>query len=92
MGDLDHILHDRDAIGFYPLASSLQSPPASVAEKYVAALTAPQDLITDPFACTPTTARVARQAGRRAILFDHNWLWAGLPARWRRCRTRISAA
>ncbi len=78
MGALDYFIPDRDPPSFYPLASFLQSPPASVAEKYVAALSQPGDLIIDPFACKPTLARIALQMGRRAILFDHNPLWAWL--------------
>lgn len=75
---LGYFIPDRDPPGFYPLASFLQSPPASVAEKYIAAFSQPGDLIIDPFACKPTLARLALQMGRRAILFDHNPLWAWL--------------
>jgi hypothetical protein len=78
MGALDYFVPDRDVPDFYPLASFLQSPPRSVAEKYIAAFTEPGDLIIDPFACKPTVARLAQQMGRRAILFDNNPLWAWL--------------
>lgn len=75
---IDYFIPDRDPPVFYPLSSFLQSPPKSVAEKYVAEYTAPGDLIIDPFACKPTIARIAQQMGRRAILFDNNPLWAWL--------------
>lgn len=78
MGALDYFIPDRDPPAFYPLSNFLQSPPVSVAERYVAAFTEPGDLIIDPFACKPTLARVAHKMGRRAILFDNNPFWAWL--------------
>lgn len=73
---LDHFIPDRDAPAFNLLGSFLSSPPASVAEKYIAAYTAPGDLIIDPFATTPAIARLALQIDRRAIAFESNPLWA----------------
>jgi DNA methylase len=75
---INYFIPDRDLPEFYPLASFLQSPPKNVAAKYVEAFTKPGDVIIDPFACKPTIARTAQQMGRRAILFEHNPLWAWL--------------
>jgi hypothetical protein len=69
---------DRDPPTFYPLRSFLRPPPASVTEKYIAAFTAPGDLVIDPFASTPTLARVAQRMGRRAIAVQSNPLWSWL--------------
>src|SRR5450756_2077071 len=69
---------DRDAPAFYPLRDYLRGVPATVAEKYVDALTAEGDLVVDPFACLPTVARVAHARGRRAIAVESNPLWAWL--------------
>lgn len=73
---LDHFIPNRDAPAFNLLGSFLQLPPASVAEKYIAAYTAPGDLIVDPFATTPTLAHLALKMERRALLFESNPLWA----------------
>ncbi len=75
---LDHFIPNRDAPALDLLGSFLQSPPTTVAEKYIAAFTAPGDLIIDPFACRPNLARVALKMGRRAILFESHPLWAWL--------------
>lgn len=74
----NYLVPDRDPRTSYPLHSYLRGVPASVAEKYIDALTAPGDLVVDPFACTPTTARVAQRMGRRAIAVESNPLWAWL--------------
>jgi len=74
----DYFIPDRDVLAFYPLRSYLRGLPASVAEQYIDALTAPGDLVIDPFACTPTLARVAQAMGRRAIAVESNPLWAWL--------------
>lgn len=73
---VDHFIPNRDAPGFHLLGSFLQTPPASVAEKYVDACTTPGDLLIDPFACQPTLAQLALKMERRAILFESNPLWA----------------
>lgn len=78
MDSLDVFIPNRDAPTFYPLRSYLRVPPASVAEKYIAMLTAPGDLVIDPFACTPTIAQVAQTLGRRAIAVESNPLWSWL--------------
>jgi len=74
----DYFIPNRDARAFYPLRSYLRAPPASVAEKYIDALTVPGDLVLDPFACAPTVARVAQQMGRRAIAIESDPLWSWL--------------
>ncbi|MDE3088531.1 MAG: hypothetical protein KGJ80_03990 [Chloroflexota bacterium] len=74
----DFFVPDRDPPTFYPLRSYLRGVSASVAEKYIDALTAPGDLVIDPFACTPTVARVAQKMGRRALAVESNPLWAWL--------------
>lgn len=73
---IDHFVPNRDSPAFNLLGSFLASPPASVAEKYIAAFTAPGDLIVDPFATTPVLARLALNMERRAIAFESNPLWA----------------
>jgi hypothetical protein len=74
----DYFMPDRDPPAFHPLRDYLRRVPASVAEKYIDALTAPGDLVIDPFACTPTVARVAQSMGRRVIAVESNPLWAWL--------------
>ncbi|HEX7593233.1 MAG TPA: hypothetical protein VF429_03605 [Anaerolineae bacterium] len=74
----DYFVPDRDAPAFYPLRDYLRGVPATVAEKYIDALTAEGDLVVDPFACLPTVARVAHARGRRAIAVESNPLWAWL--------------
>ncbi len=74
----DHFIPDRDLPAFYPLRDYVRGVPARVAEKYIDALTAPGDLVIDPFVCTPTVARVAQSMGRRAIAVESNPLWAWL--------------
>ena len=69
---------DRDSPTFYPLRSYLRQPSASVAAEYIAALTAPGDLILDPYACTPTIAHAAQKMGRRVIAVESNPLWSWL--------------
>lgn len=69
---------DRDQSRFYPLRSFLSQPPASVVEAYLDALTAPGDLVVDPFASTPTVAHVAQTMGRRVIAVQSNPLWIWL--------------
>ncbi len=74
----DYFVPDRDPPAFYPLRDYLRGVPATVAEKYIDALTAEGDLVVDPFACLPTVARVAHARGRRAIAVESNPLWAWL--------------
>lgn len=78
MDALDYFIPDRDPPTFYPLRSFLRAPPASVVQKYIAALTAPGDLVIDPFAAAPTVACVAQQMERRAIAVEGNPLWSWL--------------
>ncbi len=74
----DYFIPDRDLPTFYPLRDYLRGVPANVAEKYLDVLTAPGDLVIDPFACVPTVARVAQTMGRRAIAVESNPLWSWL--------------
>ncbi|MCI0478677.1 MAG: hypothetical protein L0Y55_20740, partial [Anaerolineales bacterium] len=55
----DYFIPDRDARAFFPLRDFLRAPPISVAAEYIAALTAPGDLVIDPFGATPNVARAA---------------------------------
>src|SRR5512135_3669496 len=68
----------RDPSLFYPLRSYLRTPPLSVASEYIAALSAPGDLILDPFAAMPNVVRSAQQMGRRVIAVESNPLWSWL--------------
>ncbi|HEX7586883.1 MAG TPA: DNA methyltransferase, partial [Anaerolineae bacterium] len=63
---------------YYPLRNYVRGVPANVAEAYIDALTAPGDLVVDPFAGTPTVARVAQRMGRRVISVESNPLWEWL--------------
>jgi hypothetical protein len=74
----DHFIPNRDPRQFYPLYDFLRPISASVAEKYILALTAPGDLVIDPFGAMPTLAHVALKLGRRAIVIESNPLWAWL--------------
>ncbi|MBI5649650.1 MAG: hypothetical protein HZC40_04265 [Chloroflexi bacterium] len=74
----DYFIPDRDAPAFYPLRNYLPSVAASVAEKYIDALTAPGDVVIAPFACLPTIARVAITMQRRVIAIEANPLWSWL--------------
>lgn len=74
----DYFIPNRDAHTFYPLRDFLHAPPVSVAHAYIEALTAPGDLVLDPFGTTPNVARAARALGRRAIVVQSNPLWAWL--------------
>ena len=78
MNSPDVFIPDRDPRTFYPLRDFLRTPPISVAEKYIEALTAPGDLVIDPFGTTPNVARAALALGRRAIIVESNPLWAWL--------------
>ncbi len=69
---------DRDPPAYYPLRGHLRRTPAGVAAQYLAALTAPGDLVVDPFAGTSTIARVAASMGRRVIAVESNPLWSWL--------------
>ncbi len=73
-----HFIPDRDPPSFYPLRHYLRAFPETVATEYIGALTVPGDLVLDPFANTPTVARVAQKMGRRAIAVESNPLWAWL--------------
>ena len=68
-------LPDRDST-FYLLARHRQPLADNVAREYIGELSAPGDLVIDPFAASPTTARVAVELGRRAIAVDSNPLVA----------------
>ncbi len=75
---LDEFIPNRDRRGFYPLRDFLRAPPVSVAARYIEMLTAPGDLVLDPFGAMPTVARAAHGHGRRAIVVESNPLWAWL--------------
>lgn len=66
---------DRDP-AFYLLARHRQPLPENVARAYIEEFSAPGDLVIDPFAASPTVARVAADLGRRAIAVDSNPLVA----------------
>ena len=76
----DYFIPDQDAPAFYPLRDlfSTHAPPLGVAAKYIDALTAPGDLIIDPFGMSPNVARAALNLGRRALVVQANPLWAWL--------------
>ena len=74
----DYFIPDRDPRVFYPLRSFLRAPPLNVAAKYIDALTAPGDLVVDPFGALPNVARAALALNRRAIVVESNPLWAWL--------------
>jgi hypothetical protein len=74
----EYFIPNRDPRAFYPLRDYVRAVPASVAEQYIAALTAPGDLVIDPFASAPTVARVAHRMERRVIAVEVNPLWAWL--------------
>ena len=80
MPALDYFIPDRDVPprAFYPLRHFLRAPPLSVADKYIDALTAPGDLIVDPFGALPQVAYAALARQRRAIVVQSNPLWAWL--------------
>lgn len=66
---------DRDG-SFYLLARHRQPLAENLALKYIEEWSAPGDLVIDPFAASPTVARVAAELGRRAIAVDSNPLVA----------------
>jgi hypothetical protein len=74
----DYFIPDRDPRAFYPLDSFLRAPSINVAAAYIQALSAPGDLVIDPFGSTPNVARAAHALGRRAIVVESNPLWAWL--------------
>lgn len=74
----DFFIPDCDPHAFYPLRDFLRAPPVSVAEQYIVALTAPGDLVLDPFGASPNVARAAHAHDRRAIVSESNPLWAWL--------------
>lgn len=74
----DFFIPDRDPRAFYPLRDFLRAPPVSVAAEYIAALTAPGDVVLDPFGACPNVARAAHALERRAIVAEGNPLWAWL--------------
>ncbi len=72
----NYFIPARAPHAFFPLASYLQPPAANVVAQYIETLTAPGDLVIDPFGVTPTIARVAFALGRRAISVESNPLWS----------------
>jgi hypothetical protein len=68
-------LPDRDS-AFYLLARHRQPLAENVARAYIQEFSLPGDIVIDPFAASPTTARVAVELGRRAIAVDSNPLVA----------------
>jgi len=78
MAVLDYFIPDCDPRPAYPLRDFLRAPPVSVAQTYIEALTAPGDLVIDPFGSTPNVARAALALNRRAIVIQSHPLWAWL--------------
>jgi hypothetical protein len=74
----NYFIPNRDPRVFAPLRDFLHAPPQSVAAEYIAALTAPGDVVLDPFGALPNVARAAATLGRRAIVVESNPLWAWL--------------
>ncbi len=73
----NYFIPDRDPPRWYP-SSFLRAPAISVAQKYIEALTAPNDLVLDPFGAMPNVAYAAHALGRRAIVIETHPLWAWL--------------
>lgn len=73
-----YFIPNRDARTMQPLRDFLPAPPVSVARAYIEALTAPGDLVLDPFGTTPNVAYAALALQRRAIVVQSNPLWAWL--------------
>lgn len=76
----NYFIPDRDprTRAAYPLRDFVRAPSLSVARKYIEQLTAPGDLIVDPFGATPDVAIAAHVLGRRAIVVESNPLWSWL--------------
>jgi hypothetical protein len=76
----NYFIPDRDARtrAAYPLRDFVRAPSLSVAQKYIEQLTAPGDLVVDPFGATPDVALAAHALSRRAIVVESNPLWAWL--------------
>jgi len=74
----NYFIPNRDPRALYPLGDFLHAPPQSVARAYIEALTAPGDVVIDPFGTTPNIARAALDLNRRAIVIHSNPLWAWL--------------
>ncbi len=74
----NYFIPARDRRAFYPLHDFLRAPSISVAKEYIQALTAPDDLVIDPFGAMPNVAYAAYALGRRAIVVESNPLWAWL--------------
>lgn len=73
-----YFIPNRDARILQPLRDWLNAPPVSVARAYIEALTAPGDVVLDPFGTTPNVAYAALALERRAIVLQSNSLWAWL--------------
>jgi len=74
----NYFIPDREPRAFYPLRDFVRAPSLHVAQKYIEALTHPNDLVLDPFGATPNVAIAAHTLGRRAIVIAHHPLWAWL--------------
>ena len=74
----DYFIPDRDTPAFYPFGDFVRGVPATVAARYIEILTAPGDLVIDPFGAAPNVARAALALGRRVIVAQTNPLWAWL--------------
>lgn len=73
-----YFIPNRDAPTLQPLRGFLNVPSISVARAYIEALTAPGDLVLDPFGVTPNVAYAALALERRVIVLQSNPLWAWL--------------
>lgn len=73
-----YFIPNRDARTLQPLRDFLNAPPVSVARAYIEALTAPGDVVLDPFGTTPNVAYAACALERRVIVLQSNPLWAWL--------------
>jgi hypothetical protein len=76
MEPINYFIPNRDARNTYPLRDYVHGIPRNVAHKYIEHFTAPNDIVVDAFACTPTVAQVAQNLGRRVIAVESNPLWA----------------
>ena len=76
MEPINYFIPNRDARAAYPLRDYVHGIPRNVAQNYIEHFTAPNDLVVDAFACTPTVAQMAQNLGRRVIAVESNPLWA----------------
>jgi hypothetical protein len=72
MLQIDHFIPAREPAREVPLQRFLQPLPADVVGRYIAAYTAPGDLILDPMAQTTTLPETATRQDRKAIAANFN--------------------